>query len=149
MASTSISLWERVDLMHAQLTVLGTALYSAVTGIFRGQSGASGYGLHVGNAALRKLCNRLSAEQFQYIVPHLESHTSIGTNKLNNKKKKIHEWPYKVRLRDRPAEKGTPTRDNPSQPRCTRPLDRKQECQKCGHLLPWYITFTIFRTFVL
>ncbi|PIG84305.1 alpha/beta hydrolase fold protein [Aspergillus arachidicola] len=67
MTSTSISLWERVDLMHGQLAVLGTALYNAITGIFRGQSGASGYGLHIGNAALRKLCNRLSAEQFQYM----------------------------------------------------------------------------------
>ncbi|KAE8380508.1 alpha/beta hydrolase fold protein [Aspergillus bertholletiae] len=67
MTSTSISLWEKVDLVHAQVTVLGTALYSAITGIFRGQSGASGYGLHVGNAAVRKLCNRLSAEQFQYM----------------------------------------------------------------------------------
>ncbi|OOO11279.1 mannose-6-phosphate isomerase, class I [Aspergillus oryzae] len=47
--------------------ITGTALYNAITGIFRGQSGASGYGLHIGNAALRKLCNRLSAEQFQYM----------------------------------------------------------------------------------
>ncbi|GMG28537.1 unnamed protein product [Aspergillus oryzae] len=69
MTSTSISLWERVDLMHGQLTVLGTALYNAITGIFRGQSGAPGYGLHIGNAALRKLCNRLSAEQF-HLTPH-------------------------------------------------------------------------------
>ncbi|KAE8364314.1 Alpha/Beta hydrolase protein [Aspergillus caelatus] len=81
MTSTSISLWERVDLMHAQLTVLGTALYSAVTGIFRGKSGASGYGLHVGNAALRKLCNRLSAEQFQYMNGPTRSVYETGLQK--------------------------------------------------------------------
>ncbi|KAF7597578.1 hypothetical protein BBP40_000056 [Aspergillus hancockii] len=62
-----LSLWEKADLITGQLVTLGTVLYTAVTGIFRGESGAKGYGLHIGNAMFRKLILRLNARQLQHL----------------------------------------------------------------------------------
>lgn len=65
-SSPSLSLWERLDLFAAQLSAAGTVLYSAVTGVFRGNSGAATYKLHLGNTLVRSLVGRLSARQLQY-----------------------------------------------------------------------------------
>ncbi|KAI9036344.1 putative 6-hexanolactone hydrolase [Aspergillus affinis] len=70
---TSLSLWERADLLAAQLSAVGAALYSAITGAFRGKSGASSYMLHVGNAMIRSLVGRLSSRQLQYVYPSTKS----------------------------------------------------------------------------
>ncbi|KAE8352727.1 alpha/beta hydrolase fold protein [Aspergillus coremiiformis] len=63
-----LSLWEKVDLISGQVAILGSALYNAVTGIFRGQTGAEGYSLHIGNAIARKLLSRLSTRHLQYLT---------------------------------------------------------------------------------
>ncbi|KAE8144388.1 Alpha/Beta hydrolase protein [Aspergillus avenaceus] len=62
-----LSLWEKADLIAGRLSVLSTALYTAITGLFRGQNGAKEYSLHVGNAVIRKMILRLSTRQLQYM----------------------------------------------------------------------------------
>lgn len=64
-----ISFWEKADLYPAQVAILGTALYSSITGVFRGSSGSKEYKLHVANSVLRKMCVRLTLKQFQYVEP--------------------------------------------------------------------------------
>ncbi|KAK1146499.1 hypothetical protein N8T08_002928 [Aspergillus melleus] len=73
MDRTSLSLWERAVVLAAQLSAAGTALYSAITGAFRGESGASSYKLHVGNAMVRSLVGRLNSKQLQYVFPPTKS----------------------------------------------------------------------------
>ncbi|GES59241.1 alpha/beta hydrolase fold protein [Aspergillus terreus] len=67
-----LSFWERADLYPGQLSVMGAALYSAFTGVFRGSSGSREYKLHVANAAVRKLVTRLSSRQLQALAPSTE-----------------------------------------------------------------------------
>lgn len=66
-SSPPLSLWEKLDLFAAQLSAAGAVLYSAVTGVFRGKSGAATYKLHLGNTLIRSLVGRLSARQLQYV----------------------------------------------------------------------------------
>lgn len=47
-----------------------SALYSAVAGIFRGNTGAKEYGVHVGHAIVRKMVTRFSMRQMQYVDQH-------------------------------------------------------------------------------
>lgn len=62
-----LSFWEKLDLVPGYLSILGTALYSALTGGFRGKTGARTYSMHVVHAAVRKMCVRLTARQAQYV----------------------------------------------------------------------------------
>ncbi|KAB8237401.1 hypothetical protein ETB97_001384 [Aspergillus alliaceus] len=77
----SLSLWEKVDLIPGQLAVLGSVLYTAVTGIFRGESGAKEYALHIGNAAIRKMLDRFSVAQLQYLSGPTNSIYETSLNK--------------------------------------------------------------------
>jgi hypothetical protein len=63
--SVHLTLLEKADLIPGYLSVLATALYIAVTGIFRGSSGAKQYGVHVGHAVVRKMVMRFSNRQMQ------------------------------------------------------------------------------------
>ncbi|PLB43513.1 alpha/beta hydrolase fold protein [Aspergillus steynii IBT 23096] len=71
--SLSLSLWERVDLFISQLSAFGSVLCRALTGVFRGQSGAKTYKLHVGNSLIRAFGSRLSPRQFQHVYPPTKS----------------------------------------------------------------------------
>lgn len=62
-----LSFWEKADLAPGYLSVLSSVLYSAATGVFRGKSGAKMYSMHVFHAAVRKMVNRFSARQAQYV----------------------------------------------------------------------------------
>ncbi|KAF7161996.1 hypothetical protein CNMCM5623_007367 [Aspergillus felis] len=64
-----LTLLEKADLIAGYLSVLATALYSTVTGIFRGSTGAKEYGVHVGHAIVRKMVMRFSIRQMQSIAP--------------------------------------------------------------------------------
>ncbi|GFG12123.1 arylacetamide deacetylase-like 2 [Aspergillus udagawae] len=64
-----LTLLEKADLIPGYLSVLATALYTTVTGIFRGSSGAKEYGVHVGHAIVRKMVMRFSILQMQSIAP--------------------------------------------------------------------------------
>ncbi|KAF7115912.1 hypothetical protein CNMCM5793_003655 [Aspergillus hiratsukae] len=67
--SVHLTLLEKADLIPGYLSVLATALYSAVTGIFRGSTGAKQYGVHVGHAMVRKMVMRFSTRQMQSMAP--------------------------------------------------------------------------------
>ncbi|KAL4806683.1 Alpha/Beta hydrolase protein [Aspergillus unguis] len=60
-----LSFWEKADRVAGNLSVLGTVLYSVITGVFRGQSGAKAFNHHVAHAAVRKAVTRLSVRQLQ------------------------------------------------------------------------------------
>ncbi|PVH77428.1 putative epsilon-lactone hydrolase [Cadophora sp. DSE1049] len=59
--------WEILDILPALLSVLGFALYSAITGAFRGEAGADTYQHHLIQAVLTKATNRFSPLQLQYV----------------------------------------------------------------------------------
>lgn len=65
-----LTLLEKADLIPGYLSVLATALYSTVAGIFRGNTGAKEYGVHVGHAIVRKMVTRFSMRQMQYVDQH-------------------------------------------------------------------------------
>ena len=67
MAPPQLSAWEKLDLIPGYLSIIGTVLYSAVTGAFRGKSGARLYSVHVFHAAVRKMCVRLTSRQTQFV----------------------------------------------------------------------------------
>lgn len=62
-----LSFWEKLDLVPGYLSILGTVLYSALTGMFRGKTGARTYSMHVVHAAVRKTCVRLTPRQTQCV----------------------------------------------------------------------------------
>ncbi|KAL1956360.1 hypothetical protein VTO42DRAFT_7343 [Malbranchea cinnamomea] len=64
-----LTLLEKLDLIPAQLSVLATAIYAALTGIFRGKSGAKAYGKHIGYAVIRRTLARYSTRQNQWLNP--------------------------------------------------------------------------------
>lgn len=58
-----LSWWEKADLIPALLTVVTSAFYNAIAGVFRGNTGAKTYSVHVGHAVVRTLMGRLSMRQ--------------------------------------------------------------------------------------
>ena len=60
-----LTLLEKLDLIPAQLTLIATGIYAALTGIFRGTSGAKAYGKHIGYAVIRQMLARMSTRQTQ------------------------------------------------------------------------------------
>lgn len=64
-----LSVWEKTDRIAGNLSVLGTVLYSVITGVFRGKSGAKTLNNHVAHAAVRKAVTRLSIRQLQFVCP--------------------------------------------------------------------------------
>lgn len=62
-----LSLLEKLDLVPAFVSILGTAFYAATIGIFRGKSGAKYYAKHILHAFVRKLLSRLSNRQVKYV----------------------------------------------------------------------------------
>lgn len=67
MPPPQLSAWEKLDLIPGYLSIIGTVLYSAIAGGFRGKSGARLYSVHVFHAAVRKMCMRLTARQTQCV----------------------------------------------------------------------------------
>ncbi|KAL4995093.1 Alpha/Beta hydrolase protein [Aspergillus recurvatus] len=65
LSGAPLSFWEKADLFAGNLSVLGTVLYSVITGVFRGKSGAKTFKQHVAHAAVRKAVVRLSVRQLQ------------------------------------------------------------------------------------
>ncbi|KAL5333260.1 Alpha/Beta hydrolase protein [Aspergillus crustosus] len=60
-----LSFWEKAGLFAGHASILGAVLYSVITGVFRGKSGAKQFNLHVSHAAVRKAVQRLSSRQLQ------------------------------------------------------------------------------------
>ncbi|PGH14584.1 hypothetical protein AJ79_02919 [Helicocarpus griseus UAMH5409] len=64
-----LTILEKLDLVPANLSLLAAAIYAAITGVFRGQSGHRYYSRHVTHAVIRKLVTRSSTRQNQATVP--------------------------------------------------------------------------------
>lgn len=47
---------------------VGAALYAAVAGPFRGESGADTYAHHITHSLVRKMVTRLNTAQIQYVT---------------------------------------------------------------------------------
>lgn len=62
-----LGFWEKADLTLAQLTIATNALMAALTGAFRGQASPKKYSHHVMAAAIRRMCDRTSDRQRQYV----------------------------------------------------------------------------------
>ncbi|KAL4786367.1 Alpha/Beta hydrolase protein [Aspergillus varians] len=60
-----LSFWEKADRFVGNLSVYGAALYSIISGAFRGKSGAKYFSHHIAHAAVRKAVRRLSSRQLQ------------------------------------------------------------------------------------
>ncbi|KAJ5618959.1 hypothetical protein N7510_002943 [Penicillium lagena] len=62
-----LTLWEKVDLPFARFAILASTLYAALTGVFRDKSYPTKFSHHIIAAAVRKLVNRVSDRQNQYL----------------------------------------------------------------------------------
>lgn len=62
-----LTLLERLDLIPANISLIAAGIYAALTGIFRGNSGAKVYSKHISYAVIRKMLQRLSTRQNQYV----------------------------------------------------------------------------------
>ncbi|EXJ72761.1 uncharacterized protein A1O5_03908 [Cladophialophora psammophila CBS 110553] len=62
-----VSLLEKLDVFPGLLSLVGTAVYTAVAAPFRGDSGAHTYKQHISYAVVRKMMKRFSTLQLQYI----------------------------------------------------------------------------------
>ncbi|KAL2795070.1 Alpha/Beta hydrolase protein [Aspergillus keveii] len=60
-----LSFWEKADRVAGNISIFGAVLYSVISGVFRGKSGAQTYNLHIAHAAVRKAVRRLSTRQLQ------------------------------------------------------------------------------------
>ncbi|KAI1638667.1 alpha/beta hydrolase fold protein [Biscogniauxia mediterranea] len=65
-AARRISLAEKLDLIPANISLVGTVLYALVTGFLRGPSGARTYRQHVMTLMAKKLLTRFNSLQIQY-----------------------------------------------------------------------------------
>lgn len=60
-----LTLFERLDLIPAGLSLIAVGIYAALTGIFRGKSGAKAYSKHISYAVIRRMLYRFSTRQNQ------------------------------------------------------------------------------------
>lgn len=57
---------EKLDLIPVLFSLIGTIMYSAVTGPFRGETGARHYKSHITHSLARQATTRTSQRQIQY-----------------------------------------------------------------------------------
>ncbi|KAJ5561653.1 hypothetical protein N7535_003885 [Penicillium sp. DV-2018c] len=62
-----LSFWEKADIPFLRLSMYGTMIYAAVTGIFRGKASPKRYDHYVIASVIRKLVDRSTDKQKQYI----------------------------------------------------------------------------------
>ncbi|WEW56695.1 hypothetical protein PRK78_002143 [Emydomyces testavorans] len=60
---------ERLDLVPASISLIATGIYAAISGIFRGESGAKSYWKHISYAVIRRMLLRVSTRQNQALNP--------------------------------------------------------------------------------
>jgi hypothetical protein len=72
-----LGFWEKADVPFAQLTVAANALMATLTGVFRGQASPKKYSHHIMAAAIRRMCDRTSDFQKQY-VPSTSREMDLG-----------------------------------------------------------------------
>ncbi|QPH06384.1 hypothetical protein C2857_004812 [Epichloe festucae Fl1] len=68
-ATEKLSIWGKLDMIPAMVSIVAVAMFSALTGVFRSQKDAPSLHLHVAYAILRRATDRLSPDQLQLISP--------------------------------------------------------------------------------
>ncbi|KAJ5135458.1 uncharacterized protein N7515_004736 [Penicillium bovifimosum] len=63
----NLSFWEKADIPFVHLSLYASMLYAAVTGIFRGKASPKRYDHHIIASVIRKLVDRSTDKQKQYI----------------------------------------------------------------------------------
>ncbi|KAJ5985918.1 hypothetical protein N7499_007793 [Penicillium canescens] len=73
-----LGFWEKADLPFAHLSIFASVLYHAITGVFRGKASPKRYDHHVMAAMIRKLVDRTSDRQKQYLnAPTSDTYTAV------------------------------------------------------------------------
>ncbi|KAG5293032.1 alpha/beta hydrolase fold protein [Histoplasma ohiense] len=67
--SPKLTVAEKLNMILAGLSWIASAIYVAITGVFRGQRGHKHYNKHVGYAMIRAAVTRLSTRQLQALNP--------------------------------------------------------------------------------
>jgi hypothetical protein len=63
-----LSFWERADIPFLHLSLYASMVYAAVTGVFRGKASPKRYDHHVVASVIRKLVDRSTDKQKQYVI---------------------------------------------------------------------------------
>jgi hypothetical protein len=63
-----LGFWEKADLPFARLAIVATALYAALTGVFRGKSYPAKFKHHIIATTVRKSTTRMSDLQMQCVL---------------------------------------------------------------------------------
>lgn len=77
-----LSFWEKLDLIPGFISIISSVLYTATTGVFRGKSGAKQYNVHVVHSAVRKMVDRFSLRQAQYVDRRLDDAISTWLDRF-------------------------------------------------------------------
>ena len=67
-----LGFWEKADIPFMYLSLCGSLVYAAITGVFRGKASPRRYDQYVKSAVIRKLLTRRSDRQMQYVVLSLQ-----------------------------------------------------------------------------
>ncbi|CRL22773.1 unnamed protein product [Penicillium camemberti] len=64
-----LGFWEKADIPFVHLSMYASMVYAAITGVFRGKASPKRYDHHILAAVIRKIVDRRSTRQTQYLVP--------------------------------------------------------------------------------
>jgi hypothetical protein len=77
-----LGFWEKADIPFLHLSVFASMVYSAITGVFRGKASPKRYDHHVLSGLIRKLVDRRSDRQTQYVP---SNYSTLDSKKSMNK----------------------------------------------------------------
>lgn len=63
-----LGFWEKADIPFVHLSIYASMVYAAITGVFRGKASPKRYDHHILAAVIRKVVDRRSDRQMQYVV---------------------------------------------------------------------------------
>ncbi|KAJ6180979.1 hypothetical protein N7519_011440 [Penicillium mononematosum] len=73
-----LGLWEKADIPFLHLSMYASMVYAAITGVFRGKASPKRYDHHVLSAVIRKIVDRRSDRQTQYLsLPTSAAYESV------------------------------------------------------------------------
>lgn len=67
-----LGFWEKADIPFLHLSTYASLVYAAITGVFRGKASPKRYDHYVLSAVIRKVVERRSDRQTQYVVLSLQ-----------------------------------------------------------------------------
>lgn len=69
-----LGFWEKADIPFLHLSMYASTVYAAITGVFRGKDSPKRYDHHILAAVIRRLSDRRSDRQTQYVVLSLSNY---------------------------------------------------------------------------